>query len=157
MSGLKTGDKAPDFTLPRSGGGNLSLRELHGHKVVLYLYPKDDTPGCTKEACGFRDAQPRMEELNAIVVGVSPDGVASHDRFAAKYNLPFALVADTEHEVADAYGVWQQKSMYGNKYMSVQRSTFVIDENGTLTAIWPKVKPEGHANEVLATLRGPSA
>lgn len=157
MIDVHEGDQAPDFTLPRSGGGDLSLHDLRGRKVVLYFYPKDDTTGCTVEACGFRDASGNFNETGAVVIGVSPDSVASHDAFAAKYNLPFILLADTDHAVAEKYGVWVEKSMYGRRYMGIQRSTFVIGEDGTLVKIWPDVKPADHADEVLAELRSSAA
>jgi peroxiredoxin Q/BCP len=121
---------------------------------VLYFYPKDDTSGCTKEACGFRDSWRDVQRLGAVVLGVSPDGVTSHAKFKQKYSLPFPLLADERHEVAEAYGVWGEKSMYGRKYMGVLRSTFVIDEQGRIARVFEKVKPEGHAAEVLAALNG---
>jgi peroxiredoxin Q/BCP len=146
------GEEAPDFTLPRSGGGTLSLRELRGRKVVLYFYPQDDTPGCTKEACAFRDVQPRVEGAGAVVVGISPDDVPSHDRFIAKYGLPFVLVSDVDHAVAEAYGAWVEREAYGRRFMGIQRSTFLIDEEGRIARVWPKVRAEGHAAQVLAAL-----
>ncbi|GAC1512459.1 MAG: thioredoxin-dependent thiol peroxidase [Chloroflexota bacterium] len=149
---LHEGDPAPDFTLPRSSGGSVSLRDLRGSGVVLYFYPKDDTPGCTKEACNFRDRHDEIEGARAVVLGVSPDSVAAHDKFAGKYKLPFALLADTNHEVAEAYGVWVQKSKFGRKYMGVERSTFLIDPEGKISKIWRKVKPDSHALEVLESL-----
>jgi peroxiredoxin Q/BCP len=135
------------------GGGEVSLDGLRGKKVVLYFYPKDDTPGCTKEACGFRDSIADFEAANTVLIGVSPDGVASHDKFKAKYQLPFTLGSDAEHAVAEAYGSWVEKSMYGRKYMGVDRSTFLIDETGQLKAVWRKVKVPGHVEEVLAAAR----
>jgi thioredoxin-dependent peroxiredoxin len=150
---LKAGDNAPGFALPSDDGGTIVLEDLRGRKVVLYFYPKDDTSGCTKEACGFRDSWAEVQRLGAIVLGVSPDGVGSHERFKRKYALPFPLLADERHAVADAYGVWAEKSMYGRKYMGIARSTFVIDEQGRIAKVFEKVKPEGHAAEVLAALR----
>lgn len=151
---LKPGDKAPPFVLPADDGSTIALHDLKGKKVVLYFYPKDDTSGCTKEACGFRDSWRDVQRLGAVVLGVSPDGVTSHAKFKQKYSLPFPLLADERHEVAEAYGVWGEKSMYGRKYMGVLRSTFVIDEQGRIARVFEKVKPEGHAAEVLAALNG---
>lgn len=152
MSELHEGDVAPDFTLPRSGGGDTSLSALRGQSVVLFFYPKDDTSGCTKEACAFRDERQSFEGANAVVLGVSPDSVSSHNRFAEKYGLPFALLADEDHAVAEQYGAWQQRSMYGKKYMGIQRSTFLIDPTGHIARIWPKVSVGKHAEEILAAL-----
>ncbi len=151
---LKPGDKAPAFALPADDGSTIALKDLKGKKVVLYFYPKDDTSGCTKEACGFRESWKDVQRLGAVVLGVSPDGVASHGKFKQKYSLPFPLLADETHEVAEAYGTWGEKTMYGNKYMGVLRTTFVIDEQGRIAKIFEKVKPEGHAGEVLAALEG---
>lgn len=145
----KVGDAAPDFTLPRDGGGTVSLADLRGRKVVLYFYPKDDTPGCTKEACGFRDALPDFSRLDAEIVGVSKDSVAKHDKFKAKYDLPFTLLSDSDGAVCDAYGTWVEKSMYGKKYMGIDRATFLIDADGTLRAEWRKVRVPGHVDAVL--------
>ena len=130
----------------------MKLEDLRGKRVVLYFYPKDDTSGCTTQACGFRDAYPIIEEKNAIVLGVSPDGVKSHQKFKTKYNLPFILLADEEHSVAEAYGVWQEKSMYGKKYMGIVRSHFVIDEQGNIADMQVKVKPEESVTQALAAL-----
>jgi thioredoxin-dependent peroxiredoxin len=152
MAQLHEGDPAPDFTLPSSGGGSVSLHDLRGRNVVLYFYPKDDTSGCTKEACAFRDNHSALTELGAVVLGVSPDGVQSHDKFTSKFDLNFPLLADTDHAVAEAYGAWQEKSMYGKKYMGIQRSTFLIGKDGTLRKVWPRVKPDAHAEEVLEAL-----
>jgi peroxiredoxin Q/BCP len=152
MIELQPGDAAPDFTLPRSGGGTLSLHDLRGRKVILYFYPKDDTSGCTKEACEFRDTSEQIEEADAVVLGISPDGVASHDRFRQKYALPFALLADEDHAVAERYGVWQEKSLYGKKYWGIARTTFLIDEEGRIERVWERVKPAGHAADVLAAV-----
>jgi len=155
MAGMaKIGDKAPDFTLKTDGGGEITLSKLRGKKVVLYFYPKDDTPGCTKEACGFRDALPDFSKLDAVVVGISKDGVAKHDKFKAKYELPFTLASDAEGKVCAAYGTWIEKSMYGRKYMGIDRATFLIDETGTLRAEWRKVKVPGHVEAVLAAAQG---
>ena len=153
MATLTAGDPAPDFTLPCSGGGTLSLHDLRGQDVILYFYPKDDTTGCTKEACSFRDLHPNFTQANAVVLGISPDSVDSHDRFAAKYGLPFTLLADTDHHVAEEYGVWVEKSMYGKTYMGIERSTFLIGKDGRIEQVWHKVKPEGHAAEVAAGLQ----
>ena len=149
---LKTGDKAPPFSLATDGGGTLSLKDLKGKKVVLYFYPKDDTSGCTTEACEFRDSWKAVQQAGATVLGVSPDNVASHDKFKAKFKLPFPLLADPDHAVAEAYGAWGEKSMYGRKYHGILRSTFIIDESGRIAAVFPKVKPKGHAAEVLKAL-----
>lgn len=148
------GDPAPDFTLPTDGGGSLTLSELRGRKVVLYFYPKDDTSGCTREACDFRDRAPDIDAAGAVVVGVSKDGAKSHDRFKAKHALPFVLVADTDGAACAAYGVWVEKSMYGRKYMGIERATFLIDEAGVIREVWRKVKIGGHADAVLAAARG---
>ena len=150
---VDVGDSAPDFTLPADGGGHLSLKNLRGSKVVLYFYPKDDTPGCTKEACGFRDALPDFSGTGAEVVGVSKDSVTRHDKFKAKYALPFRLASDEAGEVVQAYGAWVEKSMYGRKYMGIDRSTFLIDEQGRIRRIWRRVKVPGHVDEVLAAVR----
>ncbi|HET7598831.1 MAG TPA: thioredoxin-dependent thiol peroxidase [Gemmatimonadales bacterium] len=150
---LKAGDNAPPFALPADDGRTIALEDLKGQKVVLYFYPKDDTSGCTKEACEFRDRWAEVQRLGAVVLGVSPDGVDSHGRFKRKYSLPFPLLADERHTVAEAYGTWAEKSMYGRKYMGIARSTFIIDENGRISRVFERVKPEGHAAEVLAALR----
>ena len=150
---LGTGVKAPDFSLPADDGTTVTLAGLKGRKVVLYFYPKDDTSGCTKEACGFRDSWKDLQKTGAVVLGVSPDGVSSHQKFRGKYGLPFPLLADTDHRVADAYGAWGEKSMYGKRYLGILRTTFVIDGDGRIARVFEKVKPEGHAGEVLAALR----
>ena len=150
---LSTGVKAPDFALPADDGTTVTLAELKGRKVVLYFYPKDDTSGCTKEACGFRDSWKDVQRAGAVVLGVSPDGIASHQKFKQKYSLPFTLLADADHRVAAAYGAWGEKSMYGRKYMGILRTTFVIDGDGRISRVFEKVKAEGHAAEVLAALR----
>ena len=149
MAVLNKGVAAPDFTLPESGGGTRSLHNLRGKKVILFFYPKDDTSGCTKEACGFRDSYEGYVGVNAEILGISPDPVKSHDKFAAKYNLPFPLLADTDHQVSEAYGAWGQKSLYGKKYMGMLRTTYLIDADGMIERVWTKVKPVGHAQEVL--------
>ena len=149
----KIGDRAPAFSLTADDGQTVQLSDFRGRPVVLYFYPKDDTPGCTKEACSFRDAWSDVQESGAAVFGVSPDGVASHQKFRAKYRLPFPLLADPDHSVAEAYGAWGEKSMYGKKYQGILRTTFLIDGAGTVRQIFEKVKPEGHAEEVLAAVQ----
>lgn len=149
---LDEGKKAPDFTLPRDGGEDVSLSDFRGQKVVLYFYPKDNTSGCTTQACEFRDQHPDFQKVDTVILGVSPDSVRSHQGFRDKHELPFPLLADTEHKVAEAYGVWKEKSMYGRKYWGIERSTFLIDEEGGLQKVWRKVKARGHAQEVLAAL-----
>jgi len=146
------GAPAPDFTLATDDGSDLGLRDLRGQKVVLYFYPKDDTPGCTKQACGLRDSIGDIEKAGARVLGVSPDSVKSHQKFRDKYGLPFTLLADEDHAVADAYGVWKEKSMYGKKYWGNERTTFIIDEDGRIAHVLPKVKPEEHADQILELL-----
>jgi len=146
------GNAAPAFTLETDTGETLSLKDLKGQKVVLYFYPKDDTSGCTTEACEFRDIMPRFAKDSAVVLGVSPDSVKSHQKFKQKYELPFTLLADTEKTVAEAYGVWKEKSMYGRKYMGVERTTFLIDAKGILRQVFDKVKPAGHADAVAEAL-----
>ena len=148
------GDDAPDFKLPADGGDELSLSSLKGRKVVLYFYPKDDTSGCTKEAMGFRDALADFEQAGATVVGVSKDGVARHDKFKAKYELNFPLVSDEGGTLCEAYGVWVEKSMYGRKYMGIERATFLIDGDGKIARAWRKVKVTGHVEDVLEAARG---
>ena len=147
--GLQIGDRAPGFNMPTDGGGNVSLASLTGSKVVLYFYPKDDTSGCTKEACDFRDKQPDFRGIGAIVIGVSRDSAASHDKFKKKYDLPFVLASDAEGSVSEAYGTWVEKSMYGRKYMGMERATFLIDGKGVIRGIWRKVKVPGHVGEVF--------
>ena len=148
----REGDPAPDVTLETDSGETLHLAGLKGKNVVLYFYPKSDTPGCTKEACEFRDASPQFTSTGAVILGVSPDGVAAQGRFKGKYGLPFALLADVERKAAEAFGVWKEKSMYGRKYMGVERTTFIIGKDGRIARVFPKVKPAGHAAEVLAAL-----
>ena len=152
MSTPTVGELAPDFELPTDNGDPLTLSTLRGKRVILYFYPKDDTSGCTTQACGFRDNYLNIEEKNALVLGISPDGVKSHTKFKTKYNLPFTLLADEEHQVAEAYGVWVEKSMYGKKYMGIQRSHFVIDEQGKIVDAQVKVKPEESVTKALAAL-----
>lgn len=151
---IKAGTKAPGFSLPADDGSTVSLAGLAGRKVVLYFYPKDDTSGCTVEACEFRDSWKDVQRAGAVVLGVSPDPVDSHLKFKRKYRLPFPLLADTDHAVAEAYGAWGEKSMYGRKYFGILRTTFVIDEQGKVVKVFEKVKPKGHAAEVLAVLEG---
>jgi peroxiredoxin Q/BCP len=148
----QAGDRAPAFALPTDDGSTVSLAGLKGKKVVLYFYPKDDTSGCTTQACEFRDSWHAVQAAGAVVLGVSPDGAGSHAKFKRKYELPFPLLADEDHAVAEAYGVWGEKSMYGRKYMGILRTTFVIDEGGRISHVFEKVKPKGHAAEVLAAL-----
>ncbi|NPV39204.1 Thiol peroxidase, Bcp-type [Brevinematales bacterium NS] len=148
---LEKGQKAPDFRLP-TPEGEISLSQFKGKKVVLYFYPKDDTPGCTKEACGFRDVYDQILARGAVVIGVSADSVTSHEKFKKKYGLPFYLASDESHSVLEAYGAWGEKNMYGKRYFGIIRSTYVIDENGTIIAVFPKVSPEKHAHEILALL-----
>jgi peroxiredoxin Q/BCP len=144
---------APDFSLPADDGTTVSLTSLRGSPVVIYFYPKDDTPGCTTESCEFRDAFPRFTQSNAVILGVSADSVDSHQKFKAKYQLPFTLLSDEDHAMLNAYGVWKEKSMYGKKFMGIERTTFVIDRDGTIAKIFHKVKPSGHAAEVEAALQ----
>ncbi|MDR7317819.1 thioredoxin-dependent thiol peroxidase [Brevibacillus nitrificans] len=143
------GQAAPDFTLEANENQTISLSSYRGKNVVLYFYPKDMTPGCTTEACDFRDYHPKFKQLDTIVLGISPDSVKSHDKFVAKHELPFPLLADPEHRVAEAYGVWVLKKMYGREYMGIERSTFVIDKQGNIAKAWTKVKVKGHVQEVL--------
>ena len=147
------GKNAPDFTAPTDGGDTLKLSGLRGKPVVLYFYPKDDTPGCTTEACGFRDASPDFKKLKAQVVGVSKDSVARHDKFKAKYNLPFPLVSDGDGKICEKYGTWIEKSLYGRKYMGIDRATFLIDGDGVVRRVWRKVKVAGHVDGVQEALK----
>jgi thioredoxin-dependent peroxiredoxin len=149
---VREGDPAPEFTLESDAGEQVSLSDFRGKPVVLYFYPKDDTPGCTTQACGIRDAHDRFEQAGAVVLGVSPDGVRSHVKFKEKYELPFALLADPEHEVAERYGVWGEKTYMGRSYLGVNRSTFVIGADGVVAKVMHEVKPATHAAEVLASL-----
>jgi peroxiredoxin Q/BCP len=149
MAGLDAGQNAPDFDLPADGGRSLKLSSLQGKPVVLYFYPKDDTSGCTAESIAFSALKPQFAKLGATVIGMSPDGQKSHDKFKAKHNLAVDLVADEEKKTLEAYGVWKEKSMYGRKYMGVERSTFLIDRDGRIARVWRKVKVPGHAEEVF--------
>jgi thioredoxin-dependent peroxiredoxin len=149
---VEEGTPAPTFTLPSDSGEQVSLDSLRGKPVVLYFYPKDDTPGCTTQACGIRDAWGEFERRGAVVLGVSPDSAKKHVKFRDKYSLPFTLLADEDHAVAETYGVWVEKSMLGKKYMGIERSTFVIDADGNVAKVMRKVKPDTHADDVLAAL-----
>ena len=149
---VQEGDIAPDFELAADDGTVVRLSGLRGRRVILFFYPKADTPGCTTEACEFRDLQPQVNEAGAMVLGISPDSVDAQARFREKYGLPFRLLADEDHQVAEAYGVWKEKSNFGRTYMGVERSTFVIDAEGRMERVYRKVRPEGHAGEVLAGL-----
>jgi len=148
----ETGDKAPDFSSTKDGGGEISLNNFRGKPVILYFYPKDSTPGCTQEACDFRDALPALSKSGAAVIGVSKDSVRRHDNFKAKQALNFPLVADESGEICDAYGVWVEKKLYGRVYMGIERATFLIDSKGIIRQIWHKVKVKGHVAEVQAAL-----
>ena len=150
---LKVGDKAPDFTLPSDGGGSVSLAQLKGKSVVLYFYPKDDTSGCTAEAIAFNQNAKSFKSAGAVVLGVSKDSPASHDKFKSKYDLALTLASDEDTKLAQAYGVWVEKSMYGRRYMGMERATFLIDGKGVIRQIWHKVKVPGHAAEVLAAVK----
>jgi peroxiredoxin Q/BCP len=154
---LTPGTKAPTFSLASDGGGKVSLKSLKGKKVVLYFYPKDDTSGCTVEACEFKASWRAVQAAGATVLGVSPDTIASHDKFKKKFKLPFPLLSDPDHAVAEAYGAWGEKSMYGRKYMGILRSTVIIDEAGRVLHHFPKVTPKGHAAEVLKVIRAQPA
>lgn len=150
---VDVGQPAPDVSLPADGGGQMSLTDLRGKAVVLYFYPKDDTSGCTKEAVAFKDAIHDFEAAGAVIVGVSKDPVAKHDTFKAKYELPFILASDADGDVCERYGVWKQKSMYGKTYMGIERTTVLIDRDGVVRKVWPKVKVPGHADAVLEAVR----
>lgn len=150
---IEKGQLAPDFELPASDGKQVKLSDYRGKHVVLYFYPKDMTPGCTTEACDFRDQHKSFEELDAVVLGVSPDPVARHEKFIEKYGLPFALLADEDHEVAEQYGVWKLKKNFGKEYMGVERSTFIIDKEGKVAHAWEKVKVKGHVEEALQFIK----
>src|SRR5687768_3993016 len=145
---IEPGAQAPDFALPADDGSTVRLGDLRGRNVVIFFYPRDDTPGCTIEAREFGEAYPRFQALDTVVLGISTDGVESHVRFRTKFGLPYPLLADEDHRVAEAYGVWKEKSMFGRKYMGIERSTFVVDRNGTIAHAFRKVSPEGHADEV---------
>jgi peroxiredoxin Q/BCP len=149
MTALNIGNNAPDFTLPRDGGGTITLSGLRGNPVILYFYPKDDTSGCTQEAIEFSGLRPQFEKLGAKVIGMSPDPVKKHDKFKTKHDLKVDLVADEDKAIIESYGLWVEKSMYGRKYMGVERTTFLIDSDGKIAKIWNKVKVPGHAAEVL--------
>lgn len=153
MAALKNGSKAPDFTLPTDGGGSVTLSALKGQPVVLYFYPKDDTPGCTQESCDFRDNMTALKRLKVQVIGISKDSVKKHDKFKEKYELNFPLASDKEGSVCEKYGVWVEKSMYGKKYMGIERSTFLIDAEGKIAHIWRKVSVTDHVTEVLQVLK----
>jgi peroxiredoxin Q/BCP len=153
MARPTVGDVAPDFTVLTDAGKPLTLSSLRGKAVVLYFYPKDDTSGCTTQACEFRDTFPRFKRGKAVILGVSPDSVKSHVKFKTKFELPFTLLADTEKTIVQDYDVWKEKSMYGRKYMGVERTTFLIDSTGVVRHVFEKVKPEGHADEVMAALK----
>jgi peroxiredoxin Q/BCP len=149
---LDAGDRAPDFTLVADDGSSVSLADYRGQKVVLYFYPKDDTPGCTAQACDLRDHMSELGELGAVVLGVSPDSQASHQKFKAKHELNFPLLVDEDHAVSSAYGVWKEKRMYGRTYMGIERSTFLIDEEGTLLEVWRKIRPNEHVDRLRGSL-----
>lgn len=149
---IKVGDKAPDFKLNTIGGSPVHLSKLKGKKVVLYFYPKDDTPGCTKEACSFQENLGTIKKKGAMVLGVSADSIVSHEKFARKFDLEFQLLSDETKEVCKSYGVWKEKSLYGRKFMGIERTTFVIDEKGVVQNIFPKVKVDGHTKEILEVL-----
>lgn len=153
MSEMKTGDKAPSFSAPDDSGNSLTLKDFIGRKLVLYFYPKDDTSGCTKEACSFTESIAQFNKLDCAVVGVSKDSASSHKKFKEKYGLNFPLLSDEDCKICTDYGVWVEKSMYGRKYMGIERSTFLIDEQGKISAVWRKVKVPGHVEEVLAHLK----
>lgn len=152
MMALKVDDPAPDFELPADDGSRIRLSGLRGSKIILYFYPRADTPGCTIQACEFRDLAPRIDERGAVVLGISPDPVEDVRKFREKFDLPFRLLADADHEVAETYGVWTEKNLFGNRTMGVARTTFVIDEDGTIARIYEKVRAEGHAEKVLEEL-----
>ncbi len=149
---IAVGKKAPAFSLPSSSGATVSLKDLKGNTVVLYFYPKDNTPGCTQEACDFRDSFARLQAAGALVFGVSADSIASHRKFQQKHELPFELLSDESHTMLEAYGAWKEKSMYGRTFMGIERCTVIIDEHGVVKKIFPKVKVKGHVDEVLAAL-----
>lgn len=154
MTDLKIGDQAPDFTLPTDGNGEVTLSKFSGEKVVVYFYPKDNTPGCTKESCAFRDHKQGFDQLGVQIIGISKDSVKKHDNFKAKHELNFPLASDENSDVCERYGVWVEKSMYGKKYMGIERATFLIDENGQIAEIWRKVKVPGHVEAVRDAIEG---
>ena len=153
MSDPQSGDTAPDFSLPRDGGGTVALSDLKGQKVVLYFYPKDDTPGCTKEALGFTEMADAFADAGAVVLGVSKDPVSKHDKFVAKHDLKIALLSDADGDVCERYGTWVEKSMYGKTYMGIERATYLIDADGKIAQVWRKVKVPGHVEDVLDAVR----
>ena len=150
---VEAGDKAPDFSAITDGGGKFKLSDFKGKNIILYFYPKDDTPGCTKQACGFRDAKPNFSKAKAVVLGVSKDSVARHDKFKNKYDLNFPLLSDEDGKICEKYGTWIEKSLYGRKYMGIDRATFLIDGKGVVRHVWHKVKVPGHVEEVLTALK----
>ncbi|MFL5359167.1 thioredoxin-dependent thiol peroxidase [Archangium sp.] len=150
----QTGNPAPDFQLKDQNGNDVKLSQLRGKNVVLYFYPKDNTPGCTREACDFRDEHSALGAAGAVVLGVSPDDARSHQKFATKFSLPFPLLVDPGNQVAGSYGVWGEKSLYGRTFLGITRATFLIDTEGKVARVWPKVKVDGHVQEILATLKG---
>lgn len=154
MAELKIGDKAPDFTLPTDGNGQISLSQYLGQKVVLYFYPKDDTPGCTAESCNFNENLSQFNKMDTQVIGLSKCSVKKHDKFKAKYNLEFPLASDENEQTCEAYGTWVEKSMYGKKYMGIDRSTFLINEQGKIAQIWRNVKVPGHVDEIMQAIQG---
>ena len=150
---MNIGDQVPDLKLPASNGEQVSLKDFEGKYIVLYIYPKDDTPGCTKQACAFRDTHKDFEDLNAVIIGLSKDGESSHEKFINKYELPFLLLSDENLELMKVFGAWKEKSMYGRTFLGVQRSTFLIDPQGKVVHIWPKVRVAGHIEKVLEELK----
>jgi peroxiredoxin Q/BCP len=153
MAMLDVGDKAPAFSLEDQSGKTVKLSDFKGRKVVVYFYPKDDTPGCTREACAFRDEHSALQKAGAVVLGISPDSGPSHAKFAGKYKLSFPLLADTDHSVSEKFGAWGEKTLYGRKFMGIIRSTFLVDEAGKVARVWPKVKVDGHVDQVLEAVR----
>ncbi len=153
MTDLQTGAPAPDFTLPTDSAGTITLSDLRGQNVILYFYPKDDTPGCTAESCDFRDALPEFEKLNTAIIGISKCSVKKHNKFKEKYALTFPLASDEEGTVCETYGTWVEKNMYGRKYMGIERTTFLINKTGKIEKIWHKVKVKGHVEDIQTTLK----
>ncbi len=154
MAEIAVGVPAPDFTLPASDGNHVRLSDFRGKNVVLYFYPKDMTPGCTQQACDFRDAHAPFEQVDAVILGISPDPIKRHEKFIEKHQLPFLLLADEHHEICELYGVWKEKSMYGKKFWGVERTTFLIDKEGNIAQIYAKVKVKGHVEAVLRDVEG---